>query len=135
MQRAVAFATLALLQHKGALSTKEREVSTQRSVLITGASGGVGSALTGALADDGWRVFAAVRSRQSADALAGLGQDVVVVELDVTDTDSIRAAAATVEEEVGDGGLTGLVNNAGVIVQARSSWCRSKRCVASSRST
>jgi NAD(P)-dependent dehydrogenase (short-subunit alcohol dehydrogenase family) len=92
-------------------------MSTQRNVLVTGAGGGVGSALSAALAADGWRVFAGVRSKESGQALEDLGENVVVVELDVTDGGSIRAAAETVATSVGDQGLAGLVNNAGVIVQ------------------
>jgi NAD(P)-dependent dehydrogenase (short-subunit alcohol dehydrogenase family) len=86
------------------------------SVLITGANGGVGSALTKELAGTGRRVFAAVRSQRAAAALAAHG-DVVPVQFDITDEESIRSAAHTVAEQVGDEGLAGLVNNAGMIVQ------------------
>lgn len=74
-------------------------------VLITGASGGVGTALTRALSDAGWRVIPAMRS-PVGDA----------IQLDVTDADSIARAAATVAERTGHDGLAGLVNNAGIIV-------------------
>jgi NAD(P)-dependent dehydrogenase (short-subunit alcohol dehydrogenase family) len=92
-------------------------MSSNRNVLITGASGGVGTALTEALAGAGWRVFAAVRSRRAAEALEASGGDVIAVELELTDEESIRRAADTVASHVGDGGLAGLVNNAGIIVQ------------------
>ena len=92
-------------------------MSTQGNVLITGANGGVGSALSEALASDGWRVFAAVRSLEAGHALERLGDDMLVLELDITDPDSIARAAEFVAHEVGDEGLAGLVNNAGVIVQ------------------
>jgi NAD(P)-dependent dehydrogenase (short-subunit alcohol dehydrogenase family) len=85
----------------------------KRNVLITGASGGVGTALTRALADAGWRVFAAARSPRSIDE----ARDVIPVQLDLTDEESVRRAAALVAERAGDDGLAGLVNNAGVIVQ------------------
>lgn len=74
-------------------------------VLITGASGGVGVALSRALTDAGWSVFEAMRSPRG-DA----------IKLDVTDEASIAHAAAAVAERTGDGGLAGLVNNAGIIV-------------------
>jgi NAD(P)-dependent dehydrogenase (short-subunit alcohol dehydrogenase family) len=90
---------------------------TKRNVLITGASGGVGTALTRALDEAGWRVFAGVRSPDAAAAVEDLGGDVKAVQLDLTDDDSIRRAAATVTSEVGGQGLAGLVNNAGIIVQ------------------
>jgi NAD(P)-dependent dehydrogenase (short-subunit alcohol dehydrogenase family) len=75
-----------------------------KNVLITGAGGGVGTALSRALTDAGWRVFAGVRSRDGD------------LPLDVTDGDSIARAAALVEERTGGDGLAGLVNNAGIIV-------------------
>jgi NAD(P)-dependent dehydrogenase (short-subunit alcohol dehydrogenase family) len=92
-------------------------MSTKRNVLITGASGGVGTALTRALDDAGWRVFAGVRSADAAAGVETLGGDVTAVELDLTDDESIRRAAAKVTAEVGGEGLAGLVNNAGIIVQ------------------
>jgi NAD(P)-dependent dehydrogenase (short-subunit alcohol dehydrogenase family) len=92
-------------------------MSTKRNVLITGASGGVGTALTRALDDAGWRVFAGVRSADATPGVEALGGDVTAVQLDLTDDESIRRAAATVTAEVGGEGLAGLVNNAGIIVQ------------------
>jgi NAD(P)-dependent dehydrogenase (short-subunit alcohol dehydrogenase family) len=85
-----------------------------RNVLITGANGGVGTALGKALAADGWRVFAGVRSKH---ALAQLGPDVEPVPLDVTDEQSIAEAAQQVAAAVGGAGLHGLVNNAGIMIQ------------------
>src|ERR1700754_2976835 len=87
-------------------------MASKRNVLITGASGGVGTALTRALAEAGWRVFATARSPVEANR-----RDVVPVQLDITDEESVRRAAAFVAEHVGEEGLAGLVNNAGVIVQ------------------
>ena len=84
-----------------------------KTVLITGGSGGVGSALTKRLADDGWQVLATARDPRAIEPRDG----VVAVALDLTDEASIAAAAATVHEHTGDHGLDGLVNNAGVIVQ------------------
>lgn len=88
-----------------------------RSVLITGASGGVGTALTRALHEAGWRVFAGVRSASAVAAVARLGAGVEPVELDITDEASVVAAARRIADAVGGGGLHGLVNNAGIIVQ------------------
>jgi NAD(P)-dependent dehydrogenase (short-subunit alcohol dehydrogenase family) len=91
-------------------------MATSGNVLITGAGGGVGTKLSKALAQRGWRVFAAVRSQQAAESLEA-EPSVAAVYLDVPDHDSIALAARTVAEEVGDEGLSGLVNNAGIIVQ------------------
>jgi NAD(P)-dependent dehydrogenase (short-subunit alcohol dehydrogenase family) len=92
-------------------------MSTRKNFLITGAGGGVGSALTKALADEGRRVFAGVRSRDSGEGLESLGENVIAVELDITDEESVARAAQIVAYHAGDEGLAGLVNNAGIIVQ------------------
>jgi NAD(P)-dependent dehydrogenase (short-subunit alcohol dehydrogenase family) len=83
-----------------------------RSILVTGATGGIGSALVEALAARGDRVFAAARH----PALAAEGR-IVPLELDITDESSVAAAAERVAEATGADGLDGLVNGAGVIVQ------------------
>ncbi|NUS11640.1 MAG: SDR family NAD(P)-dependent oxidoreductase, partial [Streptomyces sp.] len=83
-----------------------------RSVLVTGATGGLGFAVARRLAAEGWTVHAAHRTPADARRLAELPGDVRPVELDVTDEASVRAAA----EQVG-GRLDGLVNSAGLIVQ------------------
>jgi NAD(P)-dependent dehydrogenase (short-subunit alcohol dehydrogenase family) len=82
-----------------------------KSVLVTGASSGIGRASALRLARAGWRVFGGVRTSADADSLRAQG--VLPVELDVTDSDQIAAAA----EEVGDA-LDGLVANAGIAVAA-----------------
>jgi NAD(P)-dependent dehydrogenase (short-subunit alcohol dehydrogenase family) len=91
-------------------------MAKSKNVVITGANGGVGSALTKRLGEMGWHVFAAVRSESAIEALEP-GEHVTPVRLDVTDADSIRAAAQVVSERAGRDGLAGLVNNAGTIVQ------------------
>jgi NAD(P)-dependent dehydrogenase (short-subunit alcohol dehydrogenase family) len=88
-------------------------MAERKTVLVTGGSGGVGSALTKRLAGDGWQVLATARDPRAIER----GDGVVAVALDVTDEDSIAAAAATVREHTTGDGLDGLVNNAGVIVQ------------------
>jgi NAD(P)-dependent dehydrogenase (short-subunit alcohol dehydrogenase family) len=84
-----------------------------QTVLITGGSGGVGSALSKRLADDGWQVLATARDPRAIEPRDG----VVALALDLTDEASIAAAVTAVRECTGDRGLDGLVNNAGVIVQ------------------
>jgi NAD(P)-dependent dehydrogenase (short-subunit alcohol dehydrogenase family) len=86
-----------------------------RSVLVTGASTGIGRASALRLDAAGWRVFAGVRREEDAEALREAGSErLTPVELDVTDAAQIAAAAALVAES-GEG-LNGLVNNAGVAV-------------------
>lgn len=88
-----------------------------KSVLITGASTGIGRETALHLDRLGWRVFAGVRKESDAerlrkDASPGLHTRV----LDVTDPSSIQAAIERVGEVVGDSGLDALINNAGISV-------------------
>jgi NAD(P)-dependent dehydrogenase (short-subunit alcohol dehydrogenase family) len=81
-------------------------------VLVTGASTGIGEATALHLKELGFDSVAAVRKQEDAERLAVSG--LRTVRLDVTDAESISAARA----ELGDGSLAGLVNNAGVAVAA-----------------
>ena len=83
---------------------------TPRSVLITGASSGIGEASALRLARAGWRVLAGVRAVADGDRLrVAAGEQLEPVTIDVTDPATIAAAA----EALGDVPLDGLVNNAG----------------------
>jgi NAD(P)-dependent dehydrogenase (short-subunit alcohol dehydrogenase family) len=84
-------------------------------VVITGASTGIGRAAAAHMDGLGWRVFAGVRSDDAAAQIEAAGSDrLTPLRLDVTDAAAIERAAAEVAAELGDGGLAGLVNNAGV---------------------
>lgn len=88
---------------------------TNRAVLVTGASRGLGRHTAVHLADQGFRVFAGVRSPEAAAALdGGAHERVTPVRLDVTDGEQVRAGVAEVAAAVADRGLAGLVNNAGI---------------------
>jgi len=88
-----------------------------RSALITGASTGIGRAPALHLDTAGWRVFAGVRREEDADSLRAAGSErLVPLMLDVTAADQISAAAVRIGEMVGEAGLDGLVNNAGIAV-------------------
>ena len=88
-----------------------------QAVVITGASTGIGEACALRLDKHGWRVFAGVRKEADGVALQEKSSDKLTpVMIDVTDQASITAAAETVRVAVGDGGLAGLVNNAGITV-------------------
>jgi NAD(P)-dependent dehydrogenase (short-subunit alcohol dehydrogenase family) len=84
-------------------------------VVVTGTSTGIGAATALHLAHEGFHVFAGVRRLQDGDALRAQADDgVTPVIIDVTDHSTIEAANATVATVVGDRGLAGLVNNAGI---------------------
>ena len=86
-------------------------------VLVTGATTGIGEATALHLDELGFRVFAGVRQPMAGASLRSRSSErLTPVLLDVTDPAGIEAAAKTVATEVGDAGLTGLVNNAGVSV-------------------
>ena len=87
-------------------------------VVVTGASKGIGAAAVRRLVAEGFRVVAGVRRAEDAKALGDqLGDLAVPVLLDVTDPDAVTSAAELVGE-VGGGALAGLVNNAGIAVAA-----------------
>jgi NAD(P)-dependent dehydrogenase (short-subunit alcohol dehydrogenase family) len=89
--------------------------SDEANILVTGASTGIGRACAVHLASLGHTVFAGVRKEGDAQSLQDeIGERVVPVILDVTDAAAIERAEITVRTRVGDGGLHGLVNNAGV---------------------
>jgi NAD(P)-dependent dehydrogenase (short-subunit alcohol dehydrogenase family) len=87
-------------------------------VVITGTSSGIGRACALRMDRAGFEVFAGVRSDSDADDLRSEASERLrPLTIDVADSDSIVAAAATVAGAVGDRGLAGLVNNAGITVQ------------------
>jgi NAD(P)-dependent dehydrogenase (short-subunit alcohol dehydrogenase family) len=88
-----------------------------KSVLITGASTGIGRASALRLDRAGWRVFAGVRRQEDAESLrADASPHLTPLMIDVTDASQIAAAAEKVAAAVGEAGLDGLVNNAGIAV-------------------
>jgi NADP-dependent 3-hydroxy acid dehydrogenase YdfG len=73
-----------------------------RVAVITGASSGIGEATARALAADGHRVALLARRLDRIQAVAeDLGDDTIAIQADVTDRDSLVAAAARVSGELG----------------------------------
>jgi NADP-dependent 3-hydroxy acid dehydrogenase YdfG len=86
-----------------------------RVAVVTGASSGIGEATARALAADGYRVALLARRLDRITALADdLGNGSIAIQADVTDRDSIVAAAERVRQELG--GADVLVNNAGIML-------------------
>ena len=80
-----------------------------KTVLVTGASSGIGAAIALRLIDDGWRVYVGARRIDRMEGLAARGA--IPLSLDVTDDASMAAAIATIRSESGH--LDALINNAG----------------------
>src|SRR3954452_16379435 len=84
-----------------------------KTILITGASSGIGRAPAVRLADEGHTVFAAARRLDRLTQLAHETTGTVIpVELDVRDPDSVRRAVEAVADVAPDG-LDVLINSAG----------------------
>ena len=81
-----------------------------KTVVITGASTGIGAATVKAISEAGWQVFAGVRRIEDAPKLP----NVVPLLMDVTDRAGIHKAVETVRLALGNTNLGGLVNNAGI---------------------
>lgn len=88
-----------------------------RTVLVTGASSGIGRDVALYLNDQGYRVIGTVRKPADADALtqaAAHPEALHAVHCDVTSDDDVAALARQVREIVGTDGLTAMFSNAGV---------------------
>ena len=88
-----------------------------RSVVVTGASTGIGWATAKFLIERGFRVFGSVRKQADADRLKGeFGTNFTPLFFDVTDEAAVLAAARDVRTALNGEKLAGLVNNAGIAV-------------------
>ena len=83
---------------------------TDKNILITGCSSGIGLHLAQSLNENGYQVFASARKQSDVENLSNLG--LRSLQLDVADSGSIQSAVNTVLKET-NGKLYGLINNAG----------------------
>jgi len=86
-------------------------MNNQKSVLITGASSGIGFATAEYLAAQGFHVYAGARDMSTPEGLSK-NSKITPVKLDVTNTEDITEVKRIIEEK--GAGLFGLVNNAGI---------------------
>lgn len=82
---------------------------SQRSVLITGCSSGIGYDAAHSLFKAGWRVFATCRKAEDVDRLTNEGLE--ALQLNVTDETSMDSALSEILSRTG-GSLDALINNA-----------------------
>jgi len=85
-----------------------------KTLLITGASTGIGRATAEYMAGKGWKVFAGVRKAADGAPLVAAQPSIVPLIIDVTKPDQIRAAVEAITPELEGRTLTALINNAGV---------------------
>ena len=86
-------------------------------VVVTGASTGIGRGCAKVLIQKGIRVFGSVRSHADAERIVReLGERFVPLTFDITDQAAVRAGAAAAAENLDGKPLFGLVNNAGIAV-------------------
>lgn len=90
-------------------------MNRQQTLVVTGASTGIGYAIAKYFRERNWQVFGSVRNAADGERLRKeLG--VTPLLFDVTDDAAVQAAVVQVGKALGDGTLAGLVNNAGVVV-------------------
>ena len=85
-------------------------------LLVTGASGSIGRATAVRLARGGHRVYAAARRQEPLNALASQNPGIQALPLDVTDADSIAAAAGRINADTAGRGPDVIINAAGIAV-------------------
>ena len=95
------------------------DMKNKRVALVTGATGGLGTAMCKKLCDDGFHVVANYRNRQKADdwyaAMRTDGYDIDMFEGDVCDFESVKRMILEIETKIG--GIDVLVNNAGTFME------------------
>lgn len=82
----------------------------KKTILITGASSGIGKATAKLFQENGWNVIATMRKPEAETELTDL-ENVLVIRLDVTDPDSIKEAVSAGIRQFGH--IDVLLNNAG----------------------
>jgi NAD(P)-dependent dehydrogenase (short-subunit alcohol dehydrogenase family) len=91
-----------------------KPMNTEKAILITGTSSGIGRSCALHMDQLGYRVFAGVRKKEDGDHLLNeTSERLQPVLLDVTDQNSIQLAVELIGKET-DGKLFGLINNAGI---------------------
>ena len=95
------------------------DLNQQKTILITGASGGIGKACVKALLEQDFYVFAGVRNLENIEKLKQINnKNFTPLILDITKIETITEAQKTISKFVGKKGLDALINNAGILKSA-----------------
>ena len=111
MKKAIQIVVLSTALFALQFAPQQSFAGDQKSILVTGASTGIGRHLAEALAEQGHHVYAGARKEKDLAELNAI-ENVTAVQLDVTNQAQVDAVVALLESD--DRGLYGLVNNAGV---------------------
>ncbi len=86
-------------------------------IVVTGVSSGIGKDICKMLIEKGYRVFGSVRKPKDAQPLMDAFSDMFEpIIFDVCDRAAVQSEAERVSAIVGNDGITGLINNAGLAV-------------------
>ena len=86
-------------------------------ILITGTNSGIGEKTCEFLLKKGYHVFGSVRDKKNAETLkAKLGENFTPLVFDITDEIAISKAVSLVKTQLGQEGLSALINNAGIVI-------------------
>ena len=103
--------TIAVLLVTAFAASHDANAADQKSVLVTGATTGIGRNLAETLAESGYHVWAGARTDSEMAELNAI-ENITAIRLDVTKQDEVDAAVDTILEA--GTGLYGLINNAGI---------------------
>lgn len=100
-----------------------KSASSNRFVVVTGASSGLGYAATVRLVAEGFHVLACVRSKTGANILESIGgHSITSIIMDITVDSDIDRACRRIADHARSDGLFGLVNNAGTCIYSPLEW-------------
>jgi NAD(P)-dependent dehydrogenase (short-subunit alcohol dehydrogenase family) len=91
----------------------DEQSTTRRTLILTGASRGIGHATVKRFSSAGWRVITCSREPFPEDCPWEAGPE-DHIQIDLADGDALQAGIAEMRSRLDDGALSALVNNAGI---------------------
>ncbi|KAA3617804.1 MAG: SDR family oxidoreductase [Calditrichaeota bacterium] len=88
-----------------------------KSIVITGVSSGIGLECVKMFANAGYKVFGSVRKKEDAIKInKEIGPNFIPLIFDVTNSEAIKESVEITKKNIGNSGLSGLINNAGIAI-------------------